>query len=361
VGVNRTYNFGISGTEAADIKAINEQIFAAVDKPIEGRLMYLSEPLTDDVRLSGTGVVYLSAAPDRAVGNISAAVVEVGRVRNMESSRSNAWGMSVGTGNNLLQQAYALPLGGGQGSMNVGTFRNPSEVGAFMNYKYVTVGYADIMNPNYSGKVWFEVPEQNYIPDFYFQTTKIVPGKYYPYTIELDPYDYIFREGSRIGIMIFGTDPDYSLLYDKDGIAEFDIAIGAGSYAMLPLTKALSLEAAADEEEEEEEGGGEETVLGDKEEAIAAYDEAHAAFCAYYDTASWTFKKELFVGYTYGSVLQAESVMGAAGGAHAGLLAAHGKLEAGRFDISDDLDAINEGTYILGKAIADMEAVLVKE
>ena len=235
LGFNRTYNFGVTGTTPADIANINRQIFAAADKPIEGRLMYLSEPLDKDVRLSGTGVVYVQAAPSKGVGSLSAALVEIGRVRNMESSRADAWGNSVGTGNNLLQQAYALQLGGGLTTMNVGTYRNPSQVGAFMNYKYVTVGYADVQNPNYSGKVWFDVPEQNYIPDFYFQTTKIVPGQYYPYTIELDPYDYVFNAGSQIGLMIFGTDPDYSQLYDECCIPEFDIKIGPETYAKLPL------------------------------------------------------------------------------------------------------------------------------
>jgi len=119
--------------------------------------------------------------------------------------------------------------------VTIGVFRNPSQVGLFMNYKYVTVSYADVQNPNYSAKVWFEVPEQNYIPDFYFQTTKIVPGQYYPYTIELDPYDYVFNAGSQIGLMVFGTDPDYSQLYDECCIPEFDIKIGPESYAVLPM------------------------------------------------------------------------------------------------------------------------------
>jgi len=236
IGVNRTYDFGISGTAPADIQAINQQIFAAVDKPIEGRLLYLSDPLTEEVRLSGAGALYLMAAPDKGVGNLSAAVVEIGRVRNMESSRANAWSMTPGTGNNLLTPAYSLIVGGGTSfTLPVGTFRNPSEVGAFMNYKYVTVGYADVQNPDPTGKTWCEVPEQNYIPNFYFQTTRIVPGQYYPYTIEFDPYDYIFRTGSRIGLMVLGTDPDYSLLYDECCIPEFDIKIGPESYAILPL------------------------------------------------------------------------------------------------------------------------------
>ena len=237
VGINRTYNFGITGSTPADIQAINQQIFTAVDKPIEGRLMYLSEPLEEDVRLSGTGVVYLQAAPSKGMGNLSAAVVEVGRVRNMESSRADAWSMSTTSSNRLLDPvSYNVPYGGGiSGNLAIGTFRNPSEVGTYMNYKYVTVGYADVQNPNYSGKVWFEVPEQNYIPDFYFQTTKIVPGKYYPYTIELDPYDYVFKAGSQIGVMVFGSDPDYSPLFAADQITSFDIAIGPKSYTVLPL------------------------------------------------------------------------------------------------------------------------------
>jgi hypothetical protein len=91
---------------------------------------------------------------------------------------------------------------------------------------------------------------------------------------------------------------------------------------------------------------------------IAAYDAAHAAFCAYYDTSTWVFKKELFLDNIYRTILQAEQIMNSAGQAHADLLAKHGKLAAGRFDASDSVEAIAEGTRMLNQGIAGMMAVL---
>ena len=98
---------------------------------------------------------------------------------------------------------------------------------------------------------------------------------------------------------------------------------------------------------------------GVSEEIMAAYDKAHADFSAYYNTSNWTFLRELFAGYTEESVTQAGWIMGSAGQAHADLLAAHGKLAAGRFDAGDSEEAIVEGTRLLNKGIADMLAALV--
>ena len=216
IGVNRT----------VDLPA--EQIFAAVDKPVAGRLLYLSEPLKASMRLNGIPIVQLLAAPDKGAGNLSAALVEIGRERRFESGRRTASLVNV--------TSYVLPYGGGlTNTTNVVRYDNPAATGSFSNYKYVTAGWSDVQNPNHDGKTWIECEDTNYTPNFYFQTTKIIPGQYYPYTIELEPYDYTFEAGNRIGIMIFGTDPDYSQLYDADCTCGFDIEIGASSYAIIPL------------------------------------------------------------------------------------------------------------------------------
>ena len=94
---------------------------------------------------------------------------------------------------------------------------------------------------------------------------------------------------------------------------------------------------------------------------MTAYNKAFDDFCAYYDTATWTFRKDLFTDYTDESVLEAERIMGAGGQAHANLLAAYGKLAAGRFDETDSADVVAEGTIILNGAIADMMAAIVKK
>jgi X-Pro dipeptidyl-peptidase len=208
----------------------DQQILEAIDKPIEGRLMYISEPLSQRMRLSGTPVLHLKAAPSLGVGNISAALVEIGRQRRFQSTTSRA-GAALST-----SAAYSLPIGGGfNGTVAISRYNSPATNGSFLNHTFVTWGYADVQNPDYAGKAWYQVPEQNYIPDFYFQTTRIIPNTYYPYTIEMDTYDYTFEPGMRIGIMVWGTDVDYSQLLDADCTPEFDIAIGDSSYAIVPL------------------------------------------------------------------------------------------------------------------------------
>ena len=215
IGVNRTTNYS------------NQVIFDAVNKPVEGRLMFLSEPFTERTRLSGTVVVQLNAAPDRGTGNLSAALVEIGRQGRVDSSRT---GSSVSTTGSTV----VFPTENGASSISATRYANP--VGSSMsNFKYVTVGYTDVQNPNPGKKAWFEMENHNYIPDFYFQTTAIVPGQYYNYTIEMDPYDYTFEPGMRWGIMVFGTDVDYSQCLTAECTAEFDVMLGADSYAMVPL------------------------------------------------------------------------------------------------------------------------------
>ena len=208
----------------------DQQIFEAVDKPIEGRLMYLSEPLTERVRLNGTTVLQMKAAPSKGVGNLTAALVEIGRERRAQSLTART------TAALSTSSAYSLQIGGGySGTVAISRYNSPATTGNYLNQTYVTWGYTDVQNPNYSGKIWTECADQAYTPDFYFQTTRIVPGAYYPYTIEMDPYDYTFEPGMRIGIMIWGTDVDYDQLLDADCTPEFDVQLGEGTYVSIPL------------------------------------------------------------------------------------------------------------------------------
>jgi len=92
-----------------------------------------------------------------------------------------------------------------------------------------------------------------------------------------------------------------------------------------------------------------------------AYYAAHDEFCSYYDTETWRFKKELFTAYTDASVSFAETIMNAVGGAHAALLAQHGKLEAGRFDESDGQELLDQAAAMLNAGINAMKAVLIRK
>jgi hypothetical protein len=199
-----------------------------IDKPIDGRLMYISEPLTERLLMSGSVSIHLNAAPDRGMGTISAAVMEIGRKARSDSGRASI-STSITTGSTTVFAAV-----NGAGVQSATRYVNP--VGSTQsNYKWVTWGHTDVQNPSYDNKLWYEVPEQNYIPNFYFQTTKIVPGQYYNYTIELNPYNYVFDVGTRIAIMVFGTDPNYTPLLTPECTAAFDVKLGDGSYVKIPL------------------------------------------------------------------------------------------------------------------------------
>lgn len=92
---------------------------------------------------------------------------------------------------------------------------------------------------------------------------------------------------------------------------------------------------------------------------IDAYNAAFDEFCSYYDTATWRFLKENLADYTAASVSAAELIMNTAGGAHAALLTAQGKLAAGRLDAADSAAALEEWAAILSGAVTDMKAALV--
>jgi predicted acyl esterase len=213
----------------------NEQIFNAVDQPVAGRLMYLSEPLTERMQLSGAAVAHIRTALDRGTGSLSVALLEIGRVRHVGVRTGST---AATTGSTVVFPAF----GSGAAATSATRYANPV-ASNYSNFKFVTWGHTDLQNPSYDGKAWHEVPEQNYIPNYYFQTTKLEIGKFYDYVVELNPYNYTFEAGTRIGVMVYGTDPLYSPLLSPECTPEFDVQLGAGSYVNLPLKLAEPTEA----------------------------------------------------------------------------------------------------------------------
>jgi len=234
VGVQRTTTaYGTYGS-----------LINTIDRPVEGRLMYISEPLKEDVMLSGTPVVHLNAAPTKGTGNLTVALLEIGRIPRAAVRIESVSLSSVGA---LTVQAFPEENGAavansstyGRTTSGGGTTGYPSlarvGTGTVSNFKYVTWGHTDIQNPSTDGKAWFEVPEHNYTPNYYFQTTLLEPGKYYDYVVELNPYNYVFEAGQRIAVMVYGTDALASPNLDAASTGGLDIKLGDGSYIELPL------------------------------------------------------------------------------------------------------------------------------
>ena len=217
------------GINRAAAPPAGQNVLDYADKPIEGRLLYLSEPLTERVRVSGATTVHLQAATDKGVGTISAALLEVGRKARIDSGRSSG---SAQSGSSVS----VFPAVNGASARSATRYNNPVYSATNLsNYKWVTWGHTDVQNPTYDGKTWYEVPEQNYAPNHYFQTTLIKPGEYYNYVVELYPFDYTFEVGARIAIMVYSTDPNFSPLLVPEWTPNFDIQLGPNSYVSIPL------------------------------------------------------------------------------------------------------------------------------
>ena len=185
-------------------------------------LAYYSEPLTDYVRLNGAVKVTITAIPDKGTGNLSAALVDLGpQVPG-----------SPGTSNTNVPAA--LRTFGGEGNAGSFSLTNYTRSANSNPYRIPTRGSVDVQNPNPSRGTWMDAGENNFIPDYYFQTTKIVPGQAYEYTFTMEPTDYTFRPGQRIGIVIYSTDMRYTLLDPARGPG-FDIVLGENTFVEIPL------------------------------------------------------------------------------------------------------------------------------
>jgi len=243
VGINRTTTaYGAYGS-----------LVNCVDRPVDGRLMYISEPLAEDMMLSGTPVVHLNAAPTKGMGNLTVALLEIGRIpraavriESVNLSSSGATSVTVFPAENGASSVSAstygrITAGGGttgypsRARVGTGSLLGDLLGVSASNFKYVTWGHTDLQNPSYDGKAWFQVPEQNYVPNYYFQTTLLEPGKYYDYVVELNPYNYVFESGTRIAVMVYGTDIMASPNLDEESTSGLDVMLGAGSYIDIPL------------------------------------------------------------------------------------------------------------------------------
>jgi X-Pro dipeptidyl-peptidase len=118
----------------------------------EHRLLYLTAPLTADIHISGTPKFTIKASSNKPAVNLSVWLVELPWSNN----------------------------------------RNPK-----MTDNIITRGWADL---------------QNY--KSLRESEKLVPGKFYEMTFEMEPDDQVIPAGKQIGLMIFSSDREFTLRPD---------------------------------------------------------------------------------------------------------------------------------------------------
>jgi hypothetical protein len=104
--------------------------------------------------------------------------------------------------------------------------------GSASSYRLVTLGHADVQNPNPSGKTYIESAATNYIPAYYYQTVATTPGQFYSYTFEFEPNDWEFRAGNKLAIMVYSI--DYRYTPTPAEVPELTVRFGPGSYVEIP-------------------------------------------------------------------------------------------------------------------------------
>lgn len=205
-----------------NIKRWTDFIVGADDthKALEDRLLYMSDVLVQDTRLSGTTKINLNISADKGKGTLSAMLVDYGR-----DSRPLTYGSSFTEV--VIKNGIDYGIGAGHSDIIQYKVESPTD------YKVVTRGWADVQNPNPSGKIYTEAEDTNFVPEYYYQTVKIKPGKDYPYVFCMEPMDYTFRKGHRIGVIIYSSDAEYSIIpQDK---TEFTLNLGKNSYIEMPI------------------------------------------------------------------------------------------------------------------------------
>ena len=180
-------------------------MMAAPQLALPNRRVFLSEPLTAPLRLSGTPLVHLRAAADKADTNLGALLVDYGQ--KTQFSRTGD-GVTTGTTETCWGESSAT---------DDACYKEVLKATAAASEWRVAKGIMDPVNHES-----LESP------------TPLTPGKQYNFSWDLLPNDYTFPAGHRIGIIIVGSYPGFSSAADGGG-ANITIDL-TKSRIELPLT-----------------------------------------------------------------------------------------------------------------------------
>lgn len=178
-----------------------EDLAANPDASDPNRLMYLTPELTEPVKLSGTAKIKLRASVDGKSPYLSALLVDYGADERVS-----------GFGPTSERWCYGDSIPGNEGCRTVRRYST-----AVTPFKIVTRGWTDVRNRT---SIW--------------RSTPVKAGKEYTFSWPMQPYDYVFKPGHRIGLMVLATDHAYTLRYPAGTKVEVDLR---GSTLTLPLAR----------------------------------------------------------------------------------------------------------------------------
>ncbi|MGD6741990.1 Xaa-Pro dipeptidyl-peptidase [Streptomyces sp. BH106] len=172
-----------SGTESfTDNPALGELDWAGkIQQPTAEKAGFLSRPLAEDLRLSGSSKVTVTATPSTSSAHLSAVLVDAGPATIRDYAGAGE-GITTGT-----DRSCWGPSTSGDSSCFLTTATATTDV----NSTVFSRGWADLgtsANPKHG--------------------TALTPGKPYTLTIDLAASDHVVPKGHRLALVVAGTDKD---------------------------------------------------------------------------------------------------------------------------------------------------------
>ncbi len=168
--------------KAADESLVDDVSFSgsalAIASQSPHRLLFATAPLTDTVHISGTSRITLRLASSKPAANLTVWLVQL---------PFDSTDVAVSAQEGLITRGWADP----------------------QNYRSLTHG------GNYDS----ELPGE-----------KLVPGKFYNMTFDIEPDDEYIPAGKRIGVMIMSSDPEFTM-WPKPG-TKLTIDLNASSFTL---------------------------------------------------------------------------------------------------------------------------------
>ncbi|GAA4237085.1 Xaa-Pro dipeptidyl-peptidase [Actinomadura meridiana] len=176
-----------------------EELATTPDTSDPNRLIYLTPELKQSMKLSGTAKIKVRASVDGKSPYLSAILVDYGTDERI-----------TGYAPTSEQWCYGDSIPTDKGCRAVRKYTT-----GVTPFKIVTRGWMDIRNRD---SLWHSTP--------------VKPGKDYTFSWPMQPYDYVFKKGHRIGLMLLATDHAYTLRYPAGTKVKVDLH---GSTLTLPL------------------------------------------------------------------------------------------------------------------------------
>ncbi|MHB9854983.1 Xaa-Pro dipeptidyl-peptidase [Streptomyces sp. Tue6028] len=172
-----------SGTETfTDNPALSETDWAAhIDAPTAEKAGFVTEPLTRDLRLSGSSKVTVTATPTTSTAHLSAVLVDLGP----DTIRDYAAG---GEGITTLTDRTCW---GASTAGDSACFKDTEAKKTDVDYTVFSRGWADLGH---------HASDTKGVP--------LTPGRAYTITLDLAATDHVVPEGHRLALIIAGTDKD---------------------------------------------------------------------------------------------------------------------------------------------------------